>query len=117
MTLARIGSTYLRMEQCEPALENLLRAAEILNQSKPRTQADVPIYRDVEAFSRVRAAECPIALNRSSEARGEISRVLEIPNCPDCTTTSREFERSKSRAEELLLQLDATLPANAEAAR
>ncbi len=117
MTLARIGSTHLQLGQHEPALENLLRAAKILEESKPRTQADVYVYRDVEAFSRVRAAECLIALNRSTEARNEISRVLEIANCADCTTSSREVDRSKSRAEELLLQLDATPPANAEPAR
>jgi tetratricopeptide (TPR) repeat protein len=117
MTLARIGSTYLKMEQCEPALENLLRAAKILEESKPRTQADVDVHRDVEVFSRVRAAECLIALNRSTEARSEISRVLEITNCPDCATSSHELDRSKLRAEELLLQLDATAPANAEATR
>jgi tetratricopeptide (TPR) repeat protein len=117
MTLARIGSTYLQMEQYGPALENLLRAARILKESKPRTQADVYVYRDVEAFSRVRAAECMIALNRSTEARSEISRVLEIANCPDCTTSSREVDLSKSRAEKLLLRLDETPPANAEAAR
>jgi tetratricopeptide (TPR) repeat protein len=117
MTLARIGSTYLQMGQYEPALENLLRAAKILKESKPRNQADVYVYRDAEALSRVRAAECLIALNRSTEARSEISRVLEIANCPDCTTSSREVDRSKSRAEELLLQLDATAPANAESPR
>jgi len=117
MTLARIGSTYLQMGQYEPALENLLRAAKILKESKPRNQADAYVYRDAEALSRVRAAECLIALNRSTEARSEISRVLEIANCPDCTTSSREVDRSKSRAEELLLQLDATTPANAQPAR
>jgi tetratricopeptide (TPR) repeat protein len=117
MTLARIGSTYLRLEQCEPALENLFRAAKMLNESKPKTQADAYVYRDVEAFSRVRAAECLIALNRSKEARSEIARVLEIANCPDCATTSREVDRSKTRAEELLLQLDATPPANMELSR
>jgi len=116
MTLARIGSTYVQMGQCEPALENLLGAAKILNESKPRTQADTYIYRDVEVFSRIRAAECLIALNRPTEARSEIARVVEIANCPDCTTTSRQIDRSKLRAEVLLLQLDATEPANAEPA-
>ncbi|MBW2715242.1 MAG: tetratricopeptide repeat protein [Deltaproteobacteria bacterium] len=116
MTLARIGSTHLQMEQHEPALQNLLRAAKILNESKPRTQADTYIYRDVEVFSRIGAAECLIALDRPAEARREIARVLEIANCPDCKTASREIDRSKLRAEVLLLQLDATAPANAEAA-
>jgi tetratricopeptide (TPR) repeat protein len=117
MTLARIGNTYLKMGQCEPALEHLLRAAKILSESKPRTQADAHIYRDAEAFSRIRAAECLIALSRPAEARSEIARVLEIANCPDCTTTSREIDRSKLRAEVLVLQLDATAPASAETAR
>jgi len=116
MTLARIGSTYLQMGQCEPALKNLLGAAEILNESKPRTQADAYIYRDVEVFSRIRAAECLIALNRSAEARSEIARVLEIANCPDCATTSHQIDRSKLRAEVLLLQLEATPPANSKPA-
>jgi predicted Zn-dependent protease len=117
MTLARIGNTYVQMEQCEPALENLLGAAKILNESKPRTPADAHIYRDVEVFSRIRAAECLIALSRPTEARSEIARVMEIANCPDCTTTSREIDRSKLRAEVLLLQLDDTAPASAESAR
>jgi tetratricopeptide (TPR) repeat protein len=117
MTLARIGSTYLQMEQCEPALESLLGAAMILNEAKPRTQADAYIYRDVEVFSRIRAAECLIALSRPTEARREIARVLEIANCPDCTMTSSEIDRSKLRAEVLLLQLDAKAPANAKTAR
>jgi tetratricopeptide (TPR) repeat protein len=117
MTLARIGNTYLKMEQCGPALENLRRAAKLIEESKPRTQADAYVHRDVEVFSRVRAAECLIALNRSTEARGEISRVLEIAGCPDCTTSSREIDRAKLRAEELLLQLDAKAPANADTAR
>jgi tetratricopeptide (TPR) repeat protein len=117
MTLARIGNTYLQMGQCEPALESLLGAAKILSESKPRTQADAHIYRDVEVFSRIRAAECLIALSRPTEARSQIARVLEIANCPDCTTTSREFDRAKLRAEVLLLQLDATAPASAEPAR
>jgi tetratricopeptide (TPR) repeat protein len=117
MTLARIGNTYLQMGQLEAALESLLGAAKILNESKPRTQADAYIYRDVEVFSRIRAAECLIALSRPAEARSEIARVLEIANCPDCTTTSREIDRSKLRAEVLLLQLDATAPASAESAR
>jgi tetratricopeptide (TPR) repeat protein len=116
MTLARIGSTYLQMGQCEPALESLLGAAEILNDAKPRTQADAYIYRDVEVFSRIRAAECLIALSRPAEARSEIARVLEVANCPDCTTTSRQIDSAKLRAEVLLLQLDATAPANAEPA-
>jgi len=117
MTLARIGSTYLQMKQYEPALENLLRAVAILDASKPRTQADAQMYRDIEAFSRIRAAECLIALDRSTEARREISRVLEIANCPDCTTSSREVDLSTLRAEALLRELDATPPAKAEVAR
>jgi tetratricopeptide (TPR) repeat protein len=117
MTLARIGNTYVQMGQCEPALESLLGAARILNESKPRTPADANTYRDIEAFSRIRAAECLIALSRPAEARSEIARVMKIANCPDCTTTSREIDRSKLRAEVLLLQLDATTPANAEPAR
>jgi tetratricopeptide (TPR) repeat protein len=117
MTLARIGNTYVQMGQCEPALESLLDAAKILNESKPRAPADAHIYRDIEAFSRIRAAECLIALSRPGEARREIARVMEIANCPDCTTTSREIDRSKLRAEVLLLQLDATAPASAEPAR
>jgi hypothetical protein len=55
-----------------------------------------------------------IQLSRPAEARSELSRVIEIANCPDCTTTSHELDRSKLRAEELLLQLDTTVPANAE---
>jgi tetratricopeptide (TPR) repeat protein len=117
MTLARIANTYLQMGPCEPALEPLLRAAKILSESKPRTQADAYIYRDIEVFSRIRAAECLIALSRPAEARSEIKRVLGVANCPDCTTTSREIDRSKLRAEVLLLQLDATAPGNAETAR
>lgn len=117
MTLARIGHTYLRMEQCEPALENLLRAANTLHESKPRTPADRDVFRDVEAFSRLHAAECLIALNRTSEARREIARVLALVNCPDCETTHREVDQSKSRAEALLLQLDGAPPASAETAR
>ena len=117
MTLARIGSTYSKMGQCEPALESLLGAATILNESKPRTQADAYIYRDVEVFSRIRAAECLIELSRPAEARSEIARVLEISNCPDCKTPSREIDRSKLRAEVLLLQLDALAPAKAETSR
>ena len=117
MTLARIGSTHLQLKQYEPALEYLHRAAGILAESTPRTPADVAIYRDVEAFSRVRAAECLIALNRSGEARGEISRVLELANCPDCATSSREVDSSKARAEELLQRLDEALPADAETPR
>jgi hypothetical protein len=58
-----------------------------------------------------------VALSRPTEARSEISRVLEIANCPDCTTTSRQIDRSKLRAEVLLLQLDAAVPASAEPAR
>jgi tetratricopeptide (TPR) repeat protein len=125
MTLARIGSTHLQMGNCKPALEPLRRAAEILNESKPATQADAYIYRDVEVFSRVRAAECLIELGRPDEARSEIARVLEAANCPDCEMTSREVDRSKLRAEVLLLQLDATAtgkrdataPSNADTAR
>ena len=117
MTLARIGSTYLKMGECEPALESLRGAAAILNESKPRTQADAYIYRDVEVFSRIRAAECLIALSRPAEARSEITRVLEIANCPDCKTSSPEINRSKLRAEVLLLQLDAMAPAKAETSR
>ncbi len=117
MTLARIGSSYFEMGKCEPALESLLGAATILNESKPRTQADAYIYRDVEVFSRIRAAECFIELSRPVDARSEIARVLEISNCPDCKTTSREIARSKLRAEVLLLRLDAMAPAKAEASR
>ncbi len=117
MTLARIGSSYFQMEQWEPALESLRGAATILNESKPRTEADAYIYRDIEVFSRIRAAECLVALSRPAEARSEITRVLEIANCPDCKTTSREIDRSKLRAEVLLLQLDAMAPANAETSR
>jgi hypothetical protein len=58
-----------------------------------------------------------VALSRPAEARSEIKRVLGVANCPDCTTTSREIDRSKLRAEVLLLQLDATAPGNAETAR
>jgi tetratricopeptide (TPR) repeat protein len=114
MTLARIGSTYLQMGQCEPALESLRGAAKILSESKAKTQKDAYLYRDVEVFSRIRAADCLIKLSRLAEARSELTRVIEVANCPDCTTTSRELDRSKLRAEELLLQLDATAPANAE---
>ena len=88
-----------------------------MNESKPRTQADAYIYRDVEVFSRIRAAECLISLSRPADARSEIARVLEIANCPDCKMTSREIDRSKLRAEVLLLQLDAAAPANAESPR
>jgi tetratricopeptide (TPR) repeat protein len=117
MTLARIGSSYFQMGQCEPALESLRGAATILNESKPRTEADATIYRDVEVFARIRAAECLITLSRPAEARGEIARVLEIANCADCKTSSREIDRSKLRAEVLLLQLDAMAPANAGTSR
>jgi hypothetical protein len=89
----------------------------ILKQSKPRAQADAYVYRDVEVFSRIRAAECLISLNRPAEARSEIARILEIANCPDCETTSREIDRSRLRAEVLLLQLDEIAPANAGASR
>jgi tetratricopeptide (TPR) repeat protein len=114
MTLARIGSTYLQMGQHEPALENLRRAAKILDASQPRTESDALIYRDVEAFSRVRAAECLIKLERPHEARDEIARVLKIVNCSDCKLTSREIDRSKSRAETLLAEIDGATPANAK---
>lgn len=117
MTLARIGSSYFQMGQWEPALESLRGAATILNKSKPRTEADATIYRDVEVFSRIRAAECLVELRRPAEARSEIARVLEIANCPDCETTSREIDRSILRAEVLLLQLDAMTPANTETSR
>lgn len=117
MTLARIGSSYFQMGQWEPALESLRGAATILNKSKPRTEADATIYRDVEVFSRIRAAECLVELRRPAEARSEIARVLEIANCPDCKTTSREIDRSILRAEVLLLQLDAMTPANTETSR
>ncbi len=117
MTLARIGSSYFQMGQWEPALESLRGAATILNKSKPRTEADAHIYRDVEVFSRIRAAECLVELRRPAEARSEIARVLEIANCPDCKTTSREIDRSILRAEVLLLQLDAMTPANTETSR
>ncbi len=117
MTLARIGSSYFQMGQWEPALESLRGAATILNKSKPRTEADAHIYRDVEVFSRIRAAECLVELRRPAEARSEIARVLEIANCPDCETTSREIDRSILRAEVLLLQLDAMTPANTETSR
>ena len=117
MTLARIGSSYFQMGQWEPALESLRGAATILNKSKPRTEADAHIYRDVEVFSRIRAAECLVELRRPAEARSEIARVLEIVNCPDCKTTSREIDRSILRAEVLLLQLDAMTPANTETSR
>jgi len=117
MTLARIGNTYLRMNQCESAVENLLRAAAIINESKPRNEADVRAYRDVEAFSRVHAAECLAALDRFDEARRELVRVLEIANCADCATASRELDGSKARAEELLAQLETTSRADAETAR
>jgi tetratricopeptide (TPR) repeat protein len=117
MTLARIGNTYLQMKQCEPAVENLLRAAGALEASKPRTEADAVAARDIEAFSRVGAAECLIALDRSSDARSEIARVLELANCTDCANASRAVDRSKSRAEALLAQLDATPAANAEISR
>jgi hypothetical protein len=102
------------MGQCEPALESLRGAAKILSESKAKTQKDAYLYRDVEVFSRIRAADCLIKLSRLAEARSELTRVIEVANCPDCTTTSRELDRSKLRAEELLLQLDATAPANAE---
>jgi tetratricopeptide (TPR) repeat protein len=117
MTLARIGSTYVQMGQCEPALESLLGAAKILNEAKPRTQEDAYIYRDVEVLSRIRAAECLIALGRPAEARSEIARVLEIANCADCATASRQIDRSKLRAEVLLLQLGATTPASEKPTR
>ena len=116
-TLARIGSTYLRMGQCAPALDNLLRAAKIVGGSEPASQRDAWIHRDIEVFSRVRAGECLIQLNRPAEARSEIARVLEIVNCEDCKTSSREIDRSKSKAEELLQRLDAAAPANPETAR
>jgi len=114
MTLARIGNTYVQMGRCEPALESLLRAATILKESKPGSEADASVYRDIEAVSRIRAAECLIALQRPSEARSEIERVMEIANCPDCATTGPQIERSRLRAEVLLLQLEASAPANAK---
>jgi len=117
MTLARIGNTELQLKRCEPAVESLLRAAKILNESTPRSEADARIARNIEAYSRVRAAECLIALDRPREARGEIARVLDLASCPDCGATSRELDRSKARAEKLLAQLDATPAANAQLAR
>jgi len=115
MTLARIGNTHLQLKQCEPAVENLLRAAKILQESKPRSAADARTFRDIEAFSRVRAAECLIALDRSRDARSEIARVLELANCPDCGSVDPGLDRSKTRAEQLLAQLDATPASNASA--
>jgi hypothetical protein len=88
-----------------------------LERIEAQNQADAYIYRDVEVFSRIRAAECLISLSRPADARSEIARVLEIANCPDCNMTSREIDRSKLRAEVLLLQLDAAAPANAESPR
>jgi tetratricopeptide (TPR) repeat protein len=116
-TLARIGSTYMRMGQCTPALDHLLRAVKIVEKAKPANQRDTWINRDVEVFSRVRAAECLIRLQRPAEARSEIARVLEIADCEDCKSSSREIDRSKSKAEELLQRLDAASPADAAAAR
>ena len=115
-TLARIGSTYLRMGQCTPALGYLLRAAKIVGEVEPASQSAAWINRDVDVFARVRAAECLIQLKRPAEARSEIARVLEVTNCENCETSSREVARSKSKAEELLQQLDATAPANAQTA-
>jgi len=115
MTLARIGNTQLQLKRYESALETLRRAAGILAESTPRTPADAAVYRDVEALSRVRAAECLIELHRPDEARSEISRVLELANCPDCTTSTGEVDRLKARAEELMHRLDEALPADAAA--
>ncbi len=115
-TLARIGSAYLHMDRCTPALDHLIRAVELVATSKPAIQGEPWINRDTEVFSRVRAAECLIRLQRPAEARSEITRVLEIANCKDCETRSREIDRSKSKAEELLQQLDTAAPADAQAA-
>jgi tetratricopeptide (TPR) repeat protein len=116
-TLARIGSIYLRMGRCAPALDHLLRAATMVEELEPGNQGDAWVNRDVEVFSRVRAAECLIRLERPDEARSEIARVLEIANCEGCTSRSLEIDRSKSKAEELLQQLDAPTPANAQTTR
>jgi len=117
MTLARIGNAHLQLKRCEPAVENLLRAAKILQESKPRNAADARVFRDVEAFSRVRAAECLIALDRSREARSEITRVLDLAKCTDCGSANHGLDRSKARAEQLLEQLDASPASNAPTAR
>lgn len=115
-TLARIGSAYLHMDRCTPALDHLIRVVELVETSKPASQGEPWINRDTEVFSRVRAAECLIRLQRPAEARSEITRVLEIANCEDCETRSREIDRSKSKAEELLQQLDTAAPADARVA-
>ena len=104
------------MDRCTPALDHLIRAVELVETSKPASQGETWIDRDTEVFSRVRAAECLIRLQRRAEARSEITRVLEITNCEDCETRSREIDRSKSKAEELLQQLDTAAPADAQAA-
>ncbi len=60
----------------------------------------------------MRAAECLMALDRPGEARREIARVLELADCPDCDTTTREVELSRARAKQLLATLDGAVPAS-----
>ena len=69
--------------------------------------ADRWVYRDAALFSLIRSAESLIALGRRAEARGELQRVLELADCGDCRTTTRETERSRERAQALLEELGA----------
>jgi tetratricopeptide (TPR) repeat protein len=112
-TLSRIGSTQLRLGEYQNALGFLQRAVRIVDGMEPANWGDHWVYRDVAAFSRILAAECLMALGRPDEARHQIASVLEITDCSDCKMTSREVERSRSRAEELLAKLNSIAPANA----
>jgi tetratricopeptide (TPR) repeat protein len=116
-TLSRIGNTQLRLGEHQTALSFLLRAIKIVDEVEPANWGDRWVYRDVVTFSRVLAAECLIALGRPDEARRQIASVLEITDCSGCKMTSREVERSRTRAEELLAKLDSITPANAQPSR
>ena len=56
-TLARIGSTYMRLGEYRAALDKLLRAAKLIGETKPANPRDAWVHRDVEVFASVRAAE------------------------------------------------------------
>jgi tetratricopeptide (TPR) repeat protein len=112
-TLARLGSTWALLGEHEKALEVLRRAAELAEQAQPAGAASRWIQRDAAIFSRLKAGESLIALGHQKRARRQLERVLEIADCPDCPLTSREVNRSRTRAEALLAELDGrgSLPA------
>ena len=115
--VARLGSTHARLGEYETALELLRRAAQLAEAAPPSVGPDAWLLRDAAIFSHLRTAESLIALGRRPEARYELARVLELADCGECATTSREIETSRTRAIELLELLDrGTVPAAPQAA-